>query len=259
MVKKREICRLIIFSILITIFNLAKANELRKRIEPQGFNYGFGMLVNQELYRDYPLRIIPLPVIGYKSENLSIFGPFASYKVATLQDFSLTLHLQPRFAGFDEKDSPFFAGMKKRKFSMDGGISLTYKKNNWRIHLQGLADLLGRSSGYESDLKISKVFRLGPVFLEPHASLAYQDSRLTDYYYGVRKEEENNNLGRHYYHAGRALNPSVGLSIATPIFFNGLTRLQLTNTWYDKSLLNSPLTSSRSSGYTFIFTYGHFF
>lgn len=42
----------------------AFAQQNRSAEPPQGFLYGVGVGVNQEIYRGYKRRVIPLPLVG---------------------------------------------------------------------------------------------------------------------------------------------------------------------------------------------------
>jgi outer membrane protein len=213
--------------------------EARERIEPKGFLYGFGLGVNQEIYKGYDYRVIPLPIIGYRGENFSVLGPFVSYDAFEFSDIEFTLQASPRFQGFDESDSYIFENMEERKFSMDAGIGFSYEKKDWKIGLSSMFDVLGRSNGYEAKANISRVFRKGPLFFEPSFSLSYLDSKHVDYYYGVKASEVNEFTSQ--YQGESALNATAALSLATPVFLGGFTRVVLDYTWYDSTIMNSPL------------------
>lgn len=223
---------------------------------PQGFLYGVGIGINQEIYRGYKRRTIPLPLIGYRGEKLSVYGPFVSYQLLQYADFSVSAKLAPRFAGFDESDSDVFAGMAKRKSSLDGGIGLQWRKQSWLIEAQVLHDLLGNSHGQESELSVAYGLRFGPLQLEPKLGVSYSDSNLVDYYYGVRLNEATAN--RMPYSAKSAFNYNAGISLSTPVFFGGMTRLGLEHHWYDSSISNSPLTD-RDTGVSAFLSWSRFF
>lgn len=232
--------------------------DQRSTIEPYGFIYGFGLSVSQEIYKGYNKRIIPLPVIGYRGEDLKIFGPFISYDIADINNLSFAIKLAPRFAGFDENDSAVFQGMDKRKFSMDAGIGLNYKLNNTRIRSSLVADILGNSNGYEFATDLSYVWRFGPVFVEPSAGIKLQDSKMVDYYYGVRAHEAT--AERTQYSPDYALNSTIGISASTYAFLGGLTRIGLTKTWYGDAITSSPLVEiDATSGLSFLLSYSRFF
>src|SRR5690606_28156234 len=116
--------------------------------------YGVGIGVNQEIYRGYSSRTIPLPILGYHGEKLSVYGPFISYKLLKLGNVSFSAQLAPRFAGFDESDSTVFTGMAKRKDSVDGGIGVQLRQQAWLLEADTMFDLLGNSNGRESKLTV---------------------------------------------------------------------------------------------------------
>ncbi|MBV2129621.1 MipA/OmpV family protein [Arsukibacterium indicum] len=223
---------------------------------PQGFLYGVGIGINQEIYRGYKRRTIPLPLIGYRGEKLSVYGPFVSYQLLQHANFSVSAKLAPRFAGFDESDSNVFAGMAKRKSSLDGGIGVQYRLQSWVVEAETLVDLLGNSNGQESKLAVGYNMRFGPVLLEPKVGISYADSKLVDYYYGVRLNEATSS--RMPYSAKSAFNYNAGISLSTPVFFGGMTRLGIEHHWYDTSISNSPLTD-RDSGVSAFLSWSKFF
>lgn len=218
--------------------------------------YGVGVAVKKEIYKGYSSRTVPLPLIGYRGEKLNVFGPFVSYKVANLDDLSISVQLSPRFQGFDDSDSDFFEGMDKRKDSLDAGLGLDYKQGDWQFQLSSLFDVLGNSKGYELKSGVSYTQRYGPVFITPSASLSYLDSKHVDYYYGVKMNEINE--FRSAYEGDSALNTTAGLSIATPIFFGGMTRATLEYTWYDDPITDSPIVEEDTSLSFGVFFTKHF-
>lgn len=244
---------LILFFPSFYVFSEQGTAVAAERKKATGFLYGAGISVNKEIYKGYNTRTMPLPLFGYQGENLSVFGPFINYKLLDANRFTLSAKLAPRFQGFDESDSAIFKGMRKRKSSFDAGIGIDYQKNDWKIVLTSMFDALNRSNGFEIKSTIGHVFRYGPIFFEPSISLSFLDKSHVDYYYGVSKDEVNQNRGAYLGHSG--VNKSLGLSIATPIFFAGYTRLNLEYTWFDKSITESPLVENNSSlQLLFVFT-----
>ena len=213
--------------------------EEREKLEPYGGLYGLGLGVSQEIYKGYDYRVIPLPIIGYRSEKLRIFGPFISYDALNFSDVKLSFKAAPRFQGFDDSDSYIFENMAKRKVSMDAGIGLTYEKNNYKAELSTMFDILGNSKGYESTGDLSRVFRYGPVFFEPKISISYLDNNHINYYYGVNANEVN--AFTFAYEGQSAINTTIGLSISTPIFFDGFSSLSVEYTQFGSSITDSPL------------------
>jgi len=207
--------------------------------------YGFGASINKEVYKGYNQRTMLLPVIGYKGEKLNILGPFISYKLSVISDFSLLLQAAPRFQNFNDTDSFIFQGMKDRKLSIDAGASLNYKRHDWKVSFSSMFDVLNRSNGTELVTALSRTIRFGPVFIEPRLSFSYLSSDHVDYYYGVGLSEST--INRPEYVGKSALNRSFELSVSTPIFFGGYTQLNLKRTWFSKEVTNSPLVGSSDS------------
>lgn len=223
---------------------------------PQGFSFGVGFGVNQEIYQGYNNRTIPLPIIGYQGDRLSVYGPFVSYKLLELGNISFSAKLAPRFAGFDESDSAVFSGMAKRKDSIDGGIGLQLQQGNWKLEAQTVFDLLGHSNGQESKLSVSYKYRAGPVMFEPKFGVSFSDSKLVNYYYGVRLDEAT--ALRPAYKAGGAVNYHAGVTVSTGLFFGGMTRLGVEHHWYGSSINDSPLTD-RDSGLSAVISWSRLF
>jgi len=253
------ILSLLLISLLYTV--LANANDnnrggARERIEPEGFLYGIGLAVKSEIYKDYDKRVILLPVLGYRGEKLNIFGPFVSYEIVQSGDVAFSIRAKPRFEGYDESDGDIFDGMDDRKSSLDLGIGVEYAKDDWKLELSSLHDVLDRSNGSELSAGLSKVFRAGPFFIEPGIGLSYVDSRYVDYYYGVKNSEVTSFRPR--YEGDDAVNKNLGITFTRPAFFDGLIRFGFEHTWYDSEISDSPLTDEDTS-LSFRFSYSRFF
>lgn len=223
---------------------------------PAGFLYGIGIGVNQEIYRGYSNRTIPLPILGYRGDKLSVYGPFVSYKLAELGNFSINAKLAPRFDGFDQSDSTVFADMAKRKDSLDGGIAVQLRQQDWLLEADTVFDLLGNSNGQESTLAVSYNYRFKAVIFEPKFAVSYANSDLVDYYYGVREDEAT--TGRSAYSADGAWNYTTGIAVSTPLLFGGMTRLGIEHKWYGSSISDSPLTD-RDTGLSAFISWSRFF
>lgn len=244
-------CFALVLAMTVACSNVAAAEET-----PNGFLYGVGVGVNQEIYRGYSSRTIPLPILGYRGEKLSVYGPFVSYQLAELGNFSVSAKLAPRFDGFDSSDSTVFTGMAKRKDSLDGGLAVQLRQQDWLLEADTVFDLLGNSNGQESTLAVSYNYRFNAVVVEPKFAVSYADSDLVDYYYGVREDEAI--AGRSAYSADGVWNYSAGLAVSTPLFFGGMTRLGIEHKWYGSSISDSPLTD-RDTGLSAFISWSRFF
>ena len=214
------------------------------RSEEQGFLYGAGLIVSAEPYRGFDTRFIPIPVLGYRGERLRVLGPFVSYDVLQAEASRLSLRAAPRFQGFDESDSDFFEGMKDRDSSLDAGLGFNYDREDWKFEAAAMWDTLGKSDGYELSTRLGRVFRNGPVFLEPSLAFSYLDDNNVDYYYGVRDSEQTD--ARVAYKGDSTVNTTIGFSVSTPILLGGFTQLAIDHTWNGSNISDSPLVNSDS-------------
>jgi len=215
------------------------------QINAQGFFYGFFLGASNEIYKGYGTRLIPYPLIGYKGDKLNVYGPFVSYDILSSNGATFYFQLSPRFAGYDESDSSIFQGMAERKNSIDAGFGLKLEYNNWTLKGSTLSELLSYSDGTEIEASISRSFRAGPFLIEPQLYSSYLSNDHVNYYYGVRASEANQ--FRQAYRGVHALNHAIGLSIATPVLFGGMTRLIIEHNLIDTPISNSPLVDSDTS------------
>jgi outer membrane protein len=228
----------------------------KNRVQAKGFLYGVTLIHSNAIYKGVDSRVLFWPLIGYRGQHLKVFGPFASYTLTESGSFELSALLKPRFDGFDDSDSAVFQGMAERRPSIDIGLGLNYKSNDWGFKVSGTRDLLDRSDGSELITKVSKTFRFGPLSITPNIGLNYLDGNHVDYYYGVSPMEAT--VERPQYFGNSALNTSLGINFSTPIFFGGFSRLGIEHTWFDTSITNSPLTDTDTS-LMFLYSFTRFF
>ena len=237
--------------VLVCASIVASAND-RQQVK-DGFIYGVGVNYSQEIYKGYDSRFIPIPVIGYRSERLNVFGPFVSYRVLASNNLKIAFELAPRFQGFDESDSDFFLGLSKRKDSLDAGISAEYQYGHWKTKVTSMFDILNNANGFEVETKLAYAYRMGPIFIEPSVAANYESSKLVDYYYGVGELETLSN--RPFYKGESGISYSAGISLSTPIFLGGFTRMSINSQWFGPHITESPLVdASRQIGVNILFS-----
>ena len=253
--------KLIPYLLALLVFSTAAIadedrGEAREKIERQGFVYGAGLVVKKEIYKGFDRRVIPLPTIGYRGEKLTVLAPFVSYDLAKFEAIKFSLRAAPRFQGFDDSDSDIFEGMEERRFSMDTGVGLRYAKNDWKVDIGAMFDVLNRSNGYELHSRLGRVFNYGPFFFEPKVTVSYVDAKHVDYYYGVASDEVNS--FRSQYSGESTVNTSFDFSVSTPIFFGGFTSISVGRTWFGSGITDSPLVED-SSDYSFRIAFAKYF
>lgn len=238
----------ILILFLLSLSSLSLAESERKTDSGKvrsGWYYGLFASDKASLYEGISEQAKLLPAIGYKSPSLNIFGPFASYRLYnnSRQGMKLFVHAHYKSLGFDSKDSARFNTLTDRKSSFFAGLTLEKKLDNWTFRTAYSKDIQGRSNGEEVKLSASYFYNIGPFFIRPSADLTFQNRTFTRYYFGVNSQEENGLL--RYYQPSDSFSPGLGLSLSTPIFFGGFTRLSMSEQWLDKQLSDSPLLDKK--------------
>lgn len=241
---------------LISLLISATAGAQSPGQQPRGWTWGLGVVAAQDVYRDFDNRIVPIPLIGYQGERLRVFGPFASYDVIQQDGWSVSLNLAPAFAGYEEDDSDVFEGMADRDFSLLAGAGVQYRHNGWQFNLNAGHDVLDNSAGYEVSAGAIYQYRVGNWTIEPSLALTYWDASYVDYYYGVTASEAR--IGRAFYQADSTTNTQVGVAFSTRQFLGGMTRIQVSNTFFGSEVADSPLTDD-DSAFSVLIAYSRFF
>ncbi len=77
------------------------------------------------------------------------------------------------------------------------------------------------------------------------SALDWQDANYVNYYYGVSKDQENNLVGRSFYHTGSALNYQFLVKANLKINRSWMIMFNLKHTRLDKNIQDSPLISAK--------------
>lgn len=231
------------------------ANEAPPTQPPEGWLWGVGIATSQDIYQGFDNRVVPIPIIGYQSKNLRVYGPFVDYTFARYHNVAFSALISPRFAGYDESDSKVFAGMDDRDMSLDLGVGMRFNVDKLNFHVKALVDTLGKSEGYELEARMSRRWRFGPLVVEPSVAINYRDENYVDYYYGVESHEATST--RAYYEGEDSINYELGIGVSMPAL-GGMTRLGLAHNWYGDGMANSPLTDS-DTAWSAMFSYTRMF
>lgn len=240
--------------LIISTFAQSSGSEPIPTPERQttGYLYGGGMMLRDNIYKGADVSPLVIPLLGYRGTHLKVFGPFASYDFVEQGPITLFAQFAPRFQGFKASDSDGFEGMATRKKALEAGLGYKIKFDRWQLQGSTLSELFGTSDGTEIKTTLSRQFRHGPFLMTPKISVSYLSNDHVDYYYGVRSNEAT--ASRPVYRGIKTTNQAIGFTVATPIFFKGMSRFTMTNTWLGTEIRNSPLvdkTSYLSSMLTF--------
>jgi len=234
-----------------------------------GLAFGLGARTNPLIDgNDIPLVI--LPSISYYGENFFIDNLDLGYTLWDSQDWMFNALITPSYdrvfferwdignllvdfsgaspvampdPGFDqglsqnEETTNLNADeLKKREFSLLGGIEVSKMISGGQLQLGLFGDVSGVHSGQEARLAYSIPIKNSGW--STTLGLTWKDAKMTDYYYGVDEDEVVDNRGA--YQAGSSLNPFVKISWQQQQE-NDYWRFGLEYQALDDSLSHSPL------------------
>jgi MipA family protein len=220
----------------------------------KGLSIGAGVNVTDPGYVGYHSQVTPFPLFNYRLDGFFIGGLTAGYVAVENEAYSVSLVVLPQVMRLRSSDSPQLAGLRPREWSIDGGLNLSLKREWGDLSLRALQDLLGRNKGTELGLQYAYPIHLGGGVLSPGMGVSWESADLTRYYYGISDAEALPN--RPAYSPGSALNPSVMLSYAVPIWQHWRLMASASVTHLDSSIRDSPIVDkSNVMGVTLSLTY----
>ena len=154
-----------------------------------------------------------LPTPLYESKHLSLQATRAALKL-DLGAWDTEVFVQRRHEGFALDRVPTsMTGMAQRERSADLGLYLNFRLGEGSLWSQVTRDINGASHG--SELRAGYRYERwwqGRLRVRPYIVAALRDSRLNDYYYGVRPEEATPE--RAAYEPGAGLDVELGVQAA---------------------------------------------
>ena len=175
------------------------------------WSVGMGAAFQARPYAGADDRVIPIPLINYVGEYLTIAGPRFEYELTRRDWITVSVLGEYRFAGYESDDSRRLRGMRDRDDTFELGLAFRRELvDKVTLRAQFSADVLGKHGGMEGDLAITRNFRSGRWSFSPTLGVSIQSSDLADYYYGVRAFEAR--PSRPSYELGATFDPYFGLT-----------------------------------------------
>lgn len=203
------------------------------------WSVGLGVGSETSPYRGVDTETKALPVLAFENAHVRLFGPSLDVKLPSTGAVSWALRARYSDQGYKASDAAELAGMGERK----GGLWLGFRAD-WRLPFGQLSgewveDASDRSGGQQFKLEASHRLSIGSVSVKPHIALAWQDSSMVDYYYGVRQQESR--AGRTAYAGKSTINTEIGLQLNVPLAPGHSAMMGLTHTVLGSGIKNSPL------------------
>ncbi len=206
---------------------------------------GVALAYNQNIYNGVGNRVMPFPLLNVTYDNFFIKGTTAGYNVYQDESLTFSFVVQPQFGGYTSDSSNDLEGMDDTYYLINMGVQAQYRLMPFIFTVSGLHDVTGRTNGDTASAKIAVVIPLDDrrFALIPSISATWQDSNITNYYYGVSSSEATST--RPEYEPDSAINLGYGLIMKYKIAENWAATLGYILTQYDDNVADSPIVSQK--------------
>jgi len=215
-----------------------------------GWILGAGLAVSDPGYVGRTRQVTPLPLIFYHYGRFFFAGISGGYLLSNADHYRLALVVQPTLNRLSSSDSPELAGIQSREWSLAGGANLETFGDWGRFNLGVFHDLLDRNNGTGINAGYQYSFHAGSWSFTPGAGVRWEDSNLTNYYYGVSPAEAR--PGRPAYSPGSVANPYVSFGVSTSISEHWQFRGNIQYQRFGGAIHDSPIVDRSGSPTIFI-------
>jgi outer membrane scaffolding protein for murein synthesis (MipA/OmpV family) len=154
---------------------------------------GGGLRLGQDLYiatdnedqRQYDL----VPLYLYNGKYVFFRGTAGGIHLFSTDNIELNVMGRYRFTKLDPDRNAFFEGIEERKQTLDGGVELRLRGGCGIVNANYLTDTLNRHKGQSAEVSYRYTFDRGRFSFSPFITWAWNDNKLTNYYYGVSEAE----------------------------------------------------------------------
>ncbi|ODS64090.1 MAG: hypothetical protein ABS41_03515 [Arenimonas sp. SCN 70-307] len=217
----------------------AQATDAQSDGQPR-WTLGLIAIERDAPYRQLDEDLLVVPLVRFEGERAYLRGLRGGFRLTEGDTFETSVFLQARGDGYEAADSPFLAGMDDRRFSLDGGVALSWRVPRvGQFELSAATDLLDRSGGQEVDASWTGYVPAGQWRILPTVSLRWQSADLVDYYYGVRDAEAL--PGRPAYAGDAALLPEISVLATRPLGKRWQLFARVGHTFLPSEITDSPL------------------
>lgn len=190
---------------------------------------GIGFTQSQSPYRSVTSNPNVIPAyINYEGDKGYFRGVEGGVHLFSIGERGKKLTISAlaafRLEGYKSSDSYYLQGMKKREWSIDMGARTSFQLGYNRFTARMVGDTLGRHKGYSAGVGYARIIPITKkLMLIPSSHVTWQNSKLLDYYYGVKNNEVTQNREayeaksgvqlRASFLANYAINPNTSLML----------------------------------------------
>jgi outer membrane protein len=211
--------------------------------QQQRWALGASYRVQTSPYQDETTLDDFIPLIIYNGERTYLAGTSLGVHLVDNDKWEIDSFIAYRFGGFNEENSDFLDGME-RDDSVDLGVSFTRNTNWGDFSFTPAADISGNHRGWETEFRWQRDYERGRWRWQPWIGVTYQDSELSQYYYGVEPDEAE--IGRPAYDTDDSTSASIGANIDFRLNSNIYLSLSLEQERLDSKLADSPIVDERN-------------
>lgn len=165
-------------------------------------------------YKDTPVKVMPLPAVGYEDGTLFWQGARGGFHVVENSSHRLDFYLGVDPRQFRPQDSTDWQirQLNKRRIGVASGLAytLTTRAGDFSTSLE--RDVINHSDGMSAEAAWSYTLRQDRWSLIPAAGVRWDNGAQNRYYYGI-SEEESRRSHLAEWHPGEAFTPWLGLSL----------------------------------------------
>ena len=232
--------------LVLFVVQSASAGSLLDYVRKYDLNdYSLGVSVSssQSPYSGASNSIIAYPYLtsfqhsAFTDDWFLVNGENIGFRYITESDWVFGAIGRIQTLGFSSLESDELRGMDERRWTVEAGPIVGFRR--WPVHLQlrSYWELLGRHGGTTSELEISLPLRFSRGFFVPRIEANYLSAGYSRYYFGVADYEATSS--RAAYEPGKAVNFWAGFRLGYE-----LTPRWLLSTTIGVEFLDSAVTAS---------------
>ena len=221
---------------------------------------GGGIRLGQDLYiatdnedqRQYDL----VPLYLYNGKYFFFRGTAGGVHLFKRDSIELNVLGRYRFQKLDPDRNAFFEGIEERKQTVDGGLEVRLNGRWGALNANYLTDTLNRHTGQSAEVSYRYTIDRGRLSISPFVTWAWNDDKLTNYYFGVSEAEARPD--RPEYTPGESQWVGLGMNTAWWVsdriqFFANLGFGGVDTVVADSPLVAEDMQSTFFAGGTYIF------
>ncbi len=221
---------------------------------------GGGLRLGQDLYiatdnedeRQFDL----VPLYLYNGKYIFFRGTAGGVHLFKTDAIELNVMGRYRFTKLDPERNAFFDGIEERKQTVDGGVEVRLNGRWGALNANYLTDTLNRHEGQSAEVSYRYTIDRGRFSISPFVTWAWNDDKLTNYYFGVSEAEARPD--RPQYAPGDSQWVGLGMNTAWWVsdriqFFANLGFGGVDTVVTDSPLVAEDMQSAFFAGGTYIF------